>query len=84
MGYKVEERKISIDELVEAYQAGSLSEVFGTGTAATISMIKELRYKDFVMNFDVTKWEVATELKKRLDDIRQCKVIDKHDWMLKV
>jgi branched-chain amino acid aminotransferase len=84
MGYHVEERKISIDELVEAYEAGSLSEVFGTGTAATISMIKELRYKDFVMNFDVTKWEVATELKKRLDDIRQCKVIDKHDWMLKV
>lgn len=84
MGYKVEERKVSIDELVEAYEAGSLSEVFGTGTAATISMIKELRYKDFVMNFDVTKWEVSTELKKRLDDIRQCKVIDKHDWMLKV
>lgn len=84
MGYKIEERKISIDELVEAYEAGSLNEVFGTGTAATISLIKELRYKDFVMNFDVTKWEAAPELKKRLDDIRQSKVIDKHGWMLKV
>lgn len=84
MGYNVEERKISIDELVQAYEAGSLAEVFGTGTAATISMIKELRYKDFVMNFDVTKWEVSTELKKRLDDIRQSKVVDKHNWMLKV
>jgi branched-chain amino acid aminotransferase len=84
MGYTVEERKISIDELVEAHQAGSLTEVFGTGTAATISMIRELRYKDVVMNFDVSKWEAAPELKKRLDDIRQSKVIDRHDWMLKV
>ena len=84
MGYAVEERKVSIDELVEAYEAGALTEVFGTGTAATISLIKELRYKDFVMNFDVTKWEAATELKKRLDDIRQSKVIDTHNWMFKV
>ena len=84
MGYKVDERKISIDELVEAYEAGSLREVFGTGTAATISLIKELRYKDFVMNFDVSKCEAATEVKKRLDDIRQSKVIDKHGWMYKV
>ena len=84
MGYTVEERKISIDELVEAYEAGSLKEVFGTGTAATISLIKELSYKDFVMNFDVTKWEAAPEVKKRLDDIRQSKVIDQHGWMLKV
>jgi branched-chain amino acid aminotransferase len=84
MGYSVEERKINIDELVETYKAGSLNEVFGTGTAATISLIKELRYKEFVMNFDVTKWMAAPELKKRLDEIRQSKVIDKHDWMYKV
>jgi len=84
MGYNVEERKISVDELVEAYEVGSLIEVFGTGTAATISLIKELRYKDFVMNFDVSKWTAAPELKKRLDEIRQSKVIDKHGWMYKV
>ena len=38
----VEERKISIDEIVAAYKERNLQEVFGTGTAATISMIKEL------------------------------------------
>ena len=47
MGYKMEERPISIDEIMNAYKSGSLKEVFGTGTAATISMIKELKYKDF-------------------------------------
>ncbi len=31
---------------------GQLKEVFGTGTAATISVIQELRYKDYVMKFE--------------------------------
>ncbi len=35
-GFEVEERPISIDEIIEAYKAGILYEVFGTGTAATI------------------------------------------------
>ncbi|MFM2326909.1 MAG: hypothetical protein RIR31_1111 [Bacteroidota bacterium] len=39
MGYTVEERAISIDEIIDAHKAGTLREVFGTGTAATISMI---------------------------------------------
>src|SRR5689334_1548674 len=41
-GFEIEERAISIDEIMEAYKAGVLHEVFGTGTAATITMIKEL------------------------------------------
>ena len=48
-GYKVSERRISIDELVEAYKAGNLKEAFGTGTAAVISPIGELKYGDLVM-----------------------------------
>lgn len=41
-GYKVEERKLSIDEVMEANKAGKLCEAFGTGTAAVISPIGEL------------------------------------------
>src|SRR5215471_96406 len=37
MGLSVEERPVSIHELVDAFKAGALKEVFGTGTAATIS-----------------------------------------------
>ena len=44
-GYKVTERKISIDEVHEAYKNGKLEEVFGTGTAAVISPVGELCYK---------------------------------------
>src|SRR5215213_10101562 len=84
MGLTIEERPLSIDEIIDAYKNGTLKEVFGTGTAATVSPIKELRYKDFVMNFDVAKWEVMPSVKGRLDDIRASKVEDKYGWMVKI
>ena len=48
-GMDVEERKISVDELLEAQKSGKLEECFGTGTAAVISPVGKLRYKDDVM-----------------------------------
>lgn len=84
MGFNVEERMLSIDDVIEAHKAGLLYEVFGTGTAATISSIKELRYKDYVMEFDVTKWKTAPEVKNRMNDIRYGKVADNHGWMVKI
>jgi branched-chain amino acid aminotransferase len=84
MDYKVEERPLSIDEVIASFKSGSLREVFGTGTAATISLIKELKYKDFVMEFDVNNWQTAPEVKKRLNDIRYGKQKDTHGWMVKV
>lgn len=84
MGLTVEERPVNIDEMIEAYKAGQLLEVFGTGTAATISPIKELKYKDFVMTFNVDEWKTAPEMKRRLNDIREGRVADKHGWMFKI
>lgn len=84
MGLEIEERQISIDELMEAYKAGQLREAFGTGTAATISLIQELKYKDYVMEFNPEKCKVALELKDRLDNIRNCTTTDKFGWMHKI
>jgi len=84
MGFTVEERHLSIDDIMDAYKAGVLYEVFGTGTAATISLIKELRYKDFVMQFDVDKWKTAPGLKNRLNAIRYGQEPDNHGWMYKI
>ena len=81
LGYQVVEKPISIEELIEDYKAGQLKEVFGTGTAATISMIRELRYKDFVMHFDTDSWKVAPSLKTRLEAIRAGEVVDNHHWI---
>ncbi|HEY8688874.1 MAG TPA: branched-chain amino acid aminotransferase [Chitinophagaceae bacterium] len=84
LGFTVEERPLGIDEIIDAYKSDNLYEIFGTGTAATISMIKELRYKDYTMLFDVDKWKTSPEIKIRLTAIREGKVPDKYDWLYKV
>lgn len=83
-GYEVEERNISIDELIAAYEAGKYIEVFGTGTAAVVSYVKELLYKDYSLYFDTAKWKIAPELKKRLADIREGRAEDKWGWMMAI
>ncbi|MDA3615087.1 branched-chain amino acid aminotransferase [Polluticaenibacter yanchengensis] len=84
MGLTVEERNLSIDEILEAYKSGELKEAFGTGTAATISRIQELVYEDFSMTFDCDKWEVSPEVTKRIDDIRYGRVDDRYNWLVTV
>ena len=49
MGLPTEERRISVDELIAAAKDGSLEEIFGTGTAAVVSPVGHLRYKDEVL-----------------------------------
>ena len=84
MGYKVEERPVSINEVIDAYKSGAQLEAFGAGTAATISPIKELKYKDFVMHFDVEKWKAAPAIKTAITEIREGVREDKHNWMWKI
>ncbi|HET6255375.1 MAG TPA: branched-chain amino acid aminotransferase [Puia sp.] len=83
-GYTVEEAPVHIDEVIRAYQAGELKEVFGTGTAATISMIKELKYEDFNIKFDTSTWTVAPTVKRVLTDIREGRRKDTRGWMFRV
>src|SRR6201999_1324193 len=83
-GYEVEEGPVHIDDIVRAYQSGELKEVFGTGTAATISMIKELHYEDYTMKFDTDTWKAAPAVKRILMDIREGRRDDTHGWMFKI
>lgn len=84
MGLEVEERPLNIDEVIAAHKAGELHEVFGTGTAATISLIKELRYKDYVMEFDTAAWKTAPAVKNLLNSIRYGQTEDTYNWMTKL
>jgi branched-chain amino acid aminotransferase len=83
-GLTVEERKINIDEVVEGHRSGKLTEIFGSGTAATISFIKELRYKDYSMHLDVNSFHTAAAAKRILMEIREGKRPDTHGWLVKV
>ena len=84
MGYTVEERPVSIHEIIDAYKSGVQLEAFGAGTAATISPIKELKYKEFVMHFDVEKWKAAPAIKTIMTEVREGHREDKYNWMWKV
>lgn len=80
-GHTVNERKLSIDEIHEAWKAGKLKEAFGSGTAAVISPIGELKYGDEVMllnNGDIG--EVSQKLYDELTGIQWGKIEDSFGW----
>ncbi|MBR6584202.1 MAG: branched-chain amino acid aminotransferase [Firmicutes bacterium] len=84
-GLPVEERKISVDELIEAQKAGKLEEVFGSGTAAVISPVGKLRYKDDVMTIGNGEiGEISQKLYDTVTGIQLGKLEDKFGWRLEV
>ncbi len=84
-GYNVSERRISIDEIVEAYKTGKLEEAWGTGTAAVISPIGELKYGDLVMPVNNGEiGEVSQMLYDTLTGIQWGKIEDTMNWTVRV
>ena len=81
-GYKVEERELSIDELMEAGHNGELKEAFGTGTAAVISPVGQLYYKgeEIVIN-DFKTGELTQKLYDTLTGIQWGRLEDKYGWV---
>lgn len=84
-GMKVEERKVSVIEVVEAIKNGTLKEAFGTGTAATIAHIALLNHEgtDYTLPNIETR-EFSNKVLKALNDIRYGLVEDQHQWMYKI
>ncbi len=84
-GYKVSERRLSIDEVMQAYDEGRLKESFGTGTAAVISPIGELRCGDKVMTINNGEiGEISQKLYDNLTGIQWGKIEDKMNWVVPV
>lgn len=84
-GYEVEERKISIEEIVNAHKSGELKEAFGTGTAATIAHIIAIGNDGVDMQLPpIETRSFSPKVDAYLRDIRKGRVEDKFHWMLKV
>ena len=84
-GYEVEERRISVDELVAAAKDGTLEEVWGTGTAAVVSPVNKLRYEDEVMHIgDGGIGELTQKLYDELTGIQWGKRPDTRGWRVTV
>ena len=84
-GYRVSERKLSVDELIRAMDEGTLEEAWGTGTAAVVSPIGELCYKDHkytVNNFEIGP--VTQHLYDELTAIQWGRMEDRFGWIEKL
>ncbi|NND24556.1 MAG: branched-chain amino acid aminotransferase [Flavobacteriaceae bacterium] len=82
-GYQVKERDISMSEIIEAEEKGTLEEAFGTGTAVAIAMIQEIGYKDQKIHVS-NESPVGQKILDTLNGIRNGKIEDKFNWMVKV
>ncbi len=84
-GIPVIQRKISIDELYQAYSNGTFEEAFGTGTAAVISPVGELCWdeKKMIIN-DGQTGEVSKRIYDTLTGIQNGSLPDPFEWTLEI
>jgi branched-chain amino acid aminotransferase len=85
LGYAVQERLFSIDELVSALENGTLEEAWGCGTAAVVSPIGKLAYngKEYVIGGGKIG-EVTQRLYDTLTGIQWGKTPDGFGWVYKL
>ena len=82
---KVSERKVSIDELFEAHASGRLKEVFGSGTAAVISPVGQIKYGDQVITINANRTgPVAQKYYTAITDIQYGRAEDPLEWVVKI
>lgn len=84
-GLQVEERKVSIQEVLDGLRSGTLTEAFGAGTAATIAHIASVGFEDEVYELPpIEQREFSTKVGEHLRGIRRFRVEDKYNWMVEL
>jgi branched-chain amino acid aminotransferase len=85
LGYRVTERKVSVDEWRQGAADGTVSETFACGTAAVITPVGEVKARtgDFVIG-DGGSGPVSMRLREALLDIQHGRVADTHGWLHRV
>jgi branched-chain amino acid aminotransferase len=83
-GYSVTERDLSIDEVAEAYDNGTLTEVFGSGTAALVAHIEEINYKGKRMFLKEENWGASEYVRGQINGLRDGTIADTHGWTVPI
>ncbi len=83
-GISIEVRRVTVAEIVQAAQEGTLKEIFGAGTAAVVVPIKGFGYQN--TNYDLPEIEnsYAMKFKSRLKDIQSNRTADPYGWRWEV
>ncbi|WP_025764695.1 branched-chain amino acid aminotransferase [Dyadobacter tibetensis] len=85
MGMEVEERRVTVKEVVEALQDGSMEAAFGAGTAVVISPFASIAYEGVDYSLpEITEESFVSKVKNVITDIRVGKSEDIFGWTLKV
>ena len=80
-GIPVEERRIGIDEVIDAFRDGTLEEVFGAGTAAVICPVASIGYQGELFKVATAPpGKLTLRLYDELTGIQYGKIADSHDW----
>ncbi len=84
-GMKVEERKVSVQEITDAAKEGRLKDAFGCGTAATIAQIASIADGDqeYVLP-EVEEREFSKKLSNYFIDLKKFRIEDSLNWMIKL
>jgi branched-chain amino acid aminotransferase len=84
-GVRVEERPVSVKEVISSIKNGSLKEAFGMGTAATIASIEMIRFEDHDYYLPNLKdWQFAPSILQELDQIKTGAIEDRYNWVFKI
>jgi len=80
-GMEVEERNVSVAEIIEGAKTGKLTDAFGAGTAATIAPVGSISYngEEYFLS-DPKGREFSQKILKELDAIKYGAVVDTHGW----
>jgi branched-chain amino acid aminotransferase len=84
-GVKVEERDVTVTEIIESIKDGALTEAFGTGTAATITHIKTIGFKG--LDYDLPKIpsdSITKKILRYMYQLHKGKTEDKYNWLLHI
>jgi branched-chain amino acid aminotransferase len=85
MAIRVEERKISVDEIRDALKSGAATEAFGTGTAVTIAAIETIGIGDEMFTLaPLSKTSISTRLLDSLNAIKYGHQPGPAGWIVKV
>lgn len=81
LGYPVEERPVSIHEIVAAAEDGSLNEIFGAGTAAVLTLVDRLGFRGKDYHLNTEGFKIGPHLKQTMTDIQTGKAPDPFGWV---
>ena len=81
---EVEERPITIDELLSSFKNGYLKEIFGSGTAVVVLPIHSFGYQNKDYNIPDLENPFSLKLKKKLNDIQYGRSLDFENWRLNI